>query len=351
MARLRFPGAGRLRTGYHFAERTGRSVVGAASFLASYRRTRADDLRERWTGERGLGAATRVAVFVHDDPRGRVAEFVHHYLAEIERSGFAIVFVSNAPCLVPDALERLRSRCALILRRDNVGRDFGAYRDALAALPSLDHLDALLLANDSVYGPFHDLQGLLDRMDLAEADVWGATDGWQRRFHLQSYFVLFGRRALASEAFRRFWARLRYVQAKSWVIDRYEIGLTRTLMDEGLRCRAAFPYREIATSLLHAIGENGALAQGDHTTPIRRRFVGTLIDGIERGLPLNSLHFFRDHLIVEMRCPFLERELLRDNPVRIPGLISWKQAVQSVSRYDTGLIERHLEETMRNRAL
>ena len=52
-----------------------------------------------------------------------------------------------------------------------------------------------------------------------------------------------------------------------------------------------------------------------------------------------------------MRCPLLKRELLRDNPVRVPGLLGWKRAVQSVSTYDTELIARHLEHTMRNRAV
>jgi hypothetical protein len=39
-----------------------------------------------------------------------------------------------------------------------------------------------------------------------------------------------------------------------------------------------------------------------------------------------------------MGCPFLKRELLRDNPVRIPGLVSWQEVIQSATKYDTDLI-------------
>jgi lipopolysaccharide biosynthesis protein len=45
--------------------------------------------------------------------------------------------------------------CGLILRRKNVGYDFGGFKDAIARIPDLGRLDSLLLANDSVYGPFH----------------------------------------------------------------------------------------------------------------------------------------------------------------------------------------------------
>lgn len=333
------------------ARQARRAAHARASFLRSYARTRPHYIREHWPGHVDLEAATRVAIFVHFDRQGLVHDFVHHYVRELGKAGFATIFVSNALRLAPDIAERLVPVCASILRRDNVGRDFGAFKDALATIPRLDRLESLLLANDSVYGPFQDLGELIGRMNMAEADVWGVTDNWEQHFHLQSYFLLFGRQALAADGFRRFWAHVRHVQAKQWIIDRYEIGLTRAMIQSGLRCRAAFPYRLVATSLIEAVQADAESAGSARGSEHRRRFMDGLVQAIESGVPLNSSHFFWEHLIVRMGCPFLKQELLRDNPVHVPGVLYWEKAVQSVSKYDTDLIARHLERSVHGRAV
>ena len=63
---------------------------------------------------------------------------------------------------------------------------------ASLGLPAAD-TECLVIANDSVYGPFGPLGPLLSRMDFGAADAWGMTETWQIRYHLQSYFVAFGR--------------------------------------------------------------------------------------------------------------------------------------------------------------
>ena len=142
------------------------------------------------------------------------------------------------------------------------------------------------------------------------------------------------------------------MQAKSWVIERYEIGLTRTLMADGLRCRALCPYRDAATGLM-AVGarERDRRPGPAEVSPTRRVFLGRVADAVAFGVPLNSCHFLWDHLVLHMGCPFIKRELLRDNPAGIPGVIRWREVVQAVSKYDTDLIARHLEQSVRKRAV
>jgi lipopolysaccharide biosynthesis protein len=186
-------------------------------------------------------------------------------------------------------------------------------------------------------------------MNPLEADVWGITDSWEHHFHVQSYFLLFGHRALMSQVFNRFWSRLRYVQSKTWVIKHYEIGLTRALLRAGLRCRAIIPYRAAATTLVEAMQQE--VAAGSLALAGNQRFVTALVTAVERGVPLNSMHYFWNHLISRMGCPFLKRELLRKNPARIPGLIRWQDVVKVTGKYDTDLIVRHLERSVRNRGV
>jgi lipopolysaccharide biosynthesis protein len=231
-----------------------------------------------------------------------------------------------------------------------VGFDFGNFKDAIGRIPDPGRLDSLLLVNDSVYGPFQPLAPLIERMDLTAGDVWSITDNWTWRFHLQTYFVLFGRRALASEAFRLFWRRVRYLPVKTAVITWCEFALTRAMIRDGLRCRALFPQRVVALAITEA---HAASKEPDETklTHLRKRFVDTVMDAIDAGVPLNMTHFFWDFLIVEMGCPFLKRDLLQRNPSRVPGLQRWEAVIRSASRYDTDLIAQHLELSVRNRSV
>src|SRR5215470_12548921 len=332
-----------------FLARTACNALAPIGFLTSFTRCRQSYVRQRWPGALDLDTASRVAVFAHFDRQGVVDEFILHYLAAIAHAGFTTLFVSNAPRLGSESLSRLTPLCGAILRRANVGLDFGAFKDGIATLQP-ERLEALLLVNDSVYGPFRDLADVISGMNLLEADVWGITDSWEHHFHLQSYFLLFGHRALISEAFSRFWSRLRYVQSKSWVVKHYEIGLTRALLQAGLRCRALFPYRIAATTAVEAMrGEMPADSRA--LAGPRQRFAATLVAAVEAGRPLNPSHYFWDPLISRMGCPFLKRELLRKNPARIPGLVHWQDVIQVTGKYDTDLIVRNLERSVRNRAI
>lgn len=319
------------------------------AFCRSLVRKKADFVQERWTGLQDLSSATKVAVFSHFESQGALHDFVAYYLRQLAEAGFTVIFVSNAPNLPEATISRLRPWCGLILRRTNVGYDFGAYKDGIAMIPDVRSLETLLLANDSVYGPFHPLKEIVARMDQS-ADVWGITDSWERQRHLQSYFLLFGRTALQSACFARFWARFRYVNSKYWIISTGEIGLSREFGAGGLRCQALFPYRTAAAALHRALREDTSL-RAESLDPAPRVFLSRLAFAIDHDRPLNSTHFFWDYLIARQGCPFLKRELLRDNPSRVPFIREWAHVIGSASSYDTSLIARHIELTMRNQPL
>jgi len=341
---------GLLRRGWGDARYALSLVYAYLSYAWSFTRRRPDYVEERWDGLIDLDGATRVAVLNHFDRRGTLHGFVEHYLRELNAAGFAVIFASNAPVLPPATVERLRPLCALIQRRSNAGKDFGAYKDAIAAIRHPERLEALLIANDSVYGPFRPLAEVIAQIDFDRADVWSVTDSWERRFHLQSFFLMFGPRAVRSPAFGRFWSRLRYVQSKRWLISRYEIGLTGAMLAGGLRCRALFPYRSAATEIARQI-ESGNLLSREDLDATQRGFIAQVFKAINTGVPLNATHFFWDYLIGTMGCPFIKRELLRDNPARIPFLQHWERVIRSVSDYDTDLIVHHLELSLRNRSV
>ncbi len=220
-----------------------RAYVGlamVAGLIASLRRGRGSFVKACHVGAYPLTDGAKVAVFAHHDPAGLVHDFVTQYLRALRDAGYAIVFVTNSPVFATASLQRVRPLAALVLHRANVGYDFGAFKDGIAALGELHRFEQLVLANDSVYGPLFDLGEILARCD-ASADIWGMTDNSTGGYHLQSYFLLFRRPALACAALSAFFRAVRPVQSKEWVIRRYEIGLTRAMRRAGLRCAALFP--------------------------------------------------------------------------------------------------------------
>jgi lipopolysaccharide biosynthesis protein len=262
------------------------------------------------------------------------------YLEALRAAGFEIVLVSNGRGLASAAMARLLPICAHVLWRDNVGYDFGAYRDGLGFLGDLSRFQTVVLANDSVYGPFFDLRQTLAGCDAA-TPVWGMTDSWSRRYHLQSYFLLLQGEALRHPCVGAFFAGLLPTQSKLWVVRRYEIGFTQAMLRGGLRCRALFPYRDAAAALLDA--ERDGRLSSQRLDPTLRRFFAQVGGRVKHGKPLNPMHQFWDHLIASMHCPFVKRELLTRNPAEIPHAFVWEKLIRSVSAYDTDLIVRHLQ--------
>ncbi|MDE2334430.1 MAG: lipopolysaccharide biosynthesis protein [Rhodospirillales bacterium] len=262
-------------------------------------------------------------------------------------AGLSIVFVSNAGKLRAEAWEALRELCDVVLLRRNIGYDFGAMREGLQAcsLPRPE-TEMVLIVNDSVYGPLAPLNETLARIDFAAADVWGATESWQWRYHLQSFFLAVGRKTLDSKAWQQFWSGVRPVGSKYWVIRNYEIGLTRQLIAAGLRCGALWRYldvvREVDTSLLatEEIQDPLLASRKIHANRIR------LATAARR--PLNpTADLWRQML--RARFPFIKRELLVKNPSGVEDVADWREVVADVFGSDIGFIERDLQRALRNK--
>ena len=333
---------------YSAAIRPAKLIVDLVGLAIGFTRFRENYILERWDGKQRLAGAKRVAIFVHYDRSGRVQEYVLYYLDQLVQAGFAVVFITNSPAIEPASLLDVQSRCALLLRRRNIGHDFGAYKDGLAIIGDVAGLEEVLLANDSVYGPFSDLSALLKRCD-GTAAVWGITDCWERRFHIQSYFLLLKKPVLVDRQFREFWLRVRYLGSRRFIIKWYEVGFTQAMLRAQHRCVALFPYRRSAEAI-SAAALSGEL-RNEKLTAERRGYLQRLFDSVEDGVPLNATHFFWDYLIGELGCPFLKRDLLTKNPMRIPFVTQWQMLLRRTTRYDTDMIAQDLERALRDRSI
>jgi lipopolysaccharide biosynthesis protein len=270
----------------------------------------------------------RSAIYVHFDARGDVAPYVLHGLAELRANGLDTLLVSNAGRLNPDAMAALRQVAHGVLVRRNIGYDFGAMREGLAhwRLPG-PATQCVILTNDSVLGPFSPLAPLLARLDFAAADLWAAVDSRQRRYHLQSWFMAAGARALRDPAWAQFWDGVRPVQHKEWVIGRYEVGLTQAMLRAGLRVRALWSADALLARARVLPPDAGPLQRAQHA---RREKL------LARGVTLNpTADLWRE--LWEAGCPFIKRELVTRNPAHVQDVADWRHLVPAGSLKRLGL--------------
>ena len=289
-------------------------------------------------GEVKLGQ--RVVLFMHFDGRGIVRAQILDYMRELKANGLDVVFVTNSGQMQKSAIEALKDVCAAVIVRRNIGYDFGAWRDALdfLGLPRAETQE-VILANDSVFGPLTPLGDILRRLNYAKADVWGLTESWQVRYHLQSFFLAFGPAALRSEAFGKFWKSVRPVPVKSYVVHAYEVGITQAMMKGGLRCAALWGYeslikqtnRDVLAKLIE--DEETDLAKQDPIHITRKLQILRIRDGVARRMALNPTSDLWRQLLLS-GFPFIKRELLRDNPTRVEDVGDWVEVVRDVMGAD-----------------
>jgi lipopolysaccharide biosynthesis protein len=169
---------------------------------------------------------------------------------------------------------------------ENCGWDFGMWKHALHNL-DLSGVDELVLTNSSVFGPIFPLAPICEQMTNAPCDFWGMTDNFERVWHLQSYFLVFKRNVIHSEAFRLFWSSVLPYRSKIPVVLSYEVGLTSFLIDSGFHPGAFLP-TEAWTSWAERRGMD-----------LTRRWNTTLFHPmqlIEHGMPFVKVMLLRDNV-------------------------------------------------------
>lgn len=203
--------------------------------------------------ERGAGSSDpssdgRVAVLAHFSTLARISLSFRTLVQEFVSAGYRVIVVSSATC--PTELDWGPADLVdvIVLRKPNVGYDFGSWTVALDRFPAVRAAEHVVLANDSLVGPFATIAPLLQQFEKTRADVWGLTETLQFSRHLQSYFIGFRSGVLEDRPLAAFWSDVRHYQDKNLVIHRNELGLGRLLQDEGYAVDAAFVAEQVVAA-------------------------------------------------------------------------------------------------------
>jgi len=124
-----------------------------------------------------------------------------------------------------------------IYYRKNIGFDAGGFKDALCSYIGWDAIsdyDELVLANDSMFGPFCPMRDIFDEMGGRNADFWGLTKNGpyhkagidEYPEHIQSFFLVIRSEMLHSSHFRSYWENMDYFQSFNQTVREYELRFT-----------------------------------------------------------------------------------------------------------------------------
>jgi lipopolysaccharide biosynthesis protein len=202
--------------------------------------------RDRVRVERGglsIGNVERVVVVAQWSESPRLSRSVCTLVSELQANDYRVV-VSSA-CEAPEPLEwdaTVDVDRLTVLRKPNIGYDFGSWSVALQLVPEISSARRVLLVNDSMIGPFAPLAPLLTAFDTTAADVWGLTDTQQFGHHLQSYFFGFCNGVLTDRPLAAFWADIRHYDDKMQIILENEVALGRLLREEGYVAKSVFSH-------------------------------------------------------------------------------------------------------------
>ncbi|WP_417768499.1 rhamnan synthesis F family protein [Stappia sp.] len=165
---------------------------------------------------------------------GELSPYTLSAIDSLNRLKVNIILVSNT-VLTEAVQEKLRSRCRYVVIRDNIGRDFGAYKDGFSVLrETKEEIQRLVLLNDSVVYLLDGLDEMF-RQFLGDNDYAGLTEVHDRHYHVQSFLMSFGASVLRDPRFLNYWRRYIPIGTRRWSIHKGEVGLTRMMLDCGFR--------------------------------------------------------------------------------------------------------------------
>lgn len=260
--------------------------------------------------------------------------YVLHYLQQLKACGYEIILVSTSPALTHEAVRSLESVCNTVCLRENVGYDFGSFKAGIGLLKQYGAVvDRLLVANDSVFGPFNDLQPLLRLMEREDIDLYGLTDSHDHGYHLQSYFISYSAQVYESPVFDSFWSSVDLISSatdnfKQKIVHNYEVGGSQHFISQGCSYAVAFPYRDVLERMFQHTLRRLELSRDPES--------GLVVQPGELVYNLNASHCYWDELI-DMGLPFIKRELLTRNPTAT-DVSTWPQKIVSASDYDVSMI-------------
>ena len=241
----------------------------------------------------------RICLFAGYDAQNKVQDYVVYLVKKL--SLISDVYYMGNSHLPTDELSKLVPYTKLADTCAHQQRCFGSWQRLIALLgwENLLRYDELILCNDSVYGPFQNLENIFKTMKGRGYDFWSMTADSAYDFHLHNYFMVFSAAVIRNRVFQNFWSSIpRYS-----VIYNCSFELTPLLLDEGF----------VGNSYIRGYRNENIMQQ-----------------------PQKMVHNFK--------LPFVKtKSFLPHNKYTAGSGLALRYRIRTQSNYDTGLINAHIK--------
>lgn len=162
--------------------------------------------------------------------------YIKLYLEELCRHFNELVFITNEKVLDSSEIDYLKEHNIRIEMVVNEGFDFGMWYKILTKL-DVENFSRIGLVNDSCV-LFRKLDRFFQWINENNFDYCGLVDSNEKSYHIQSYFIIINSPALIS--LRDYFFKHGIINDKVQVIDVYEIGLSKYMIQQGYKLGAFF---------------------------------------------------------------------------------------------------------------
>jgi lipopolysaccharide biosynthesis protein len=180
-----------------------------------------------------LAEGDRVAFVASYAPTARVSRSLNQLIIRLRELDYDVVLVRASGDDRPLVWPEPHREDFVVLRKPNLGYDFGSWAIGMDRYPMLLSRPFVLLVNDSLAGPFENIDAVIGGFESDTCDVWGATRSKQFMPHLQSYLLGFKNGILLDRAIKTFWNNLPLETEKMRIVEAYEMAFARLLFSEG----------------------------------------------------------------------------------------------------------------------
>lgn len=185
----------------------------------------------------------RLLIYLTYDRQNIIDDYIGYFLRSMRPIADTIAVVCNMSC-IKQGSHNLSDYADNIFYRENIGLDCGGFKDVLCTFIGWEQLkmyDEVILANDSFYGPFEDMDSIFSEMESRHLDFWGLMKRGSGAYgdtgsdpeHILSFFYAFQSPLIHSRDFQDYWEGLPYFKDYMTVVKRYERQLTNHFSELG----------------------------------------------------------------------------------------------------------------------
>lgn len=267
----------------------------------------------------------RLAIYAAYDSEGWVDKADLYYIRALKEVADNVIYVTDNELIAGEA-EKLSRDVALIMASSHGEYDFGSYKRGFFYAKEhnlLKDIDELIFCNDSCFAPVHPFSPVFEKMQTKQCDFWGITENIEFQRHIQSYFMVFRKEVFNATAFAQFMENVCAEATVYDVIQKYEIGLSKTLADAGFTYQSYIPYPQHFPLLIKG-------ATNLTSCPVWM---------IEQGSPLVKKKSFKEKISNEEGFFKLKKTIKNLNPA-LAQIIPMRDVFYAIKQHYTARIKR-----------